>query len=98
VRWAAAHVRFGSKADISVALFNVRFTPKSGHWLSMLGCLLCAKKRTLCSAQAAIRSEIRLLIAMVGNLSLLGIDGGLQFADAVGRARTFLDKSSLARR
>jgi hypothetical protein len=22
---------------------NVRFTPKSGHWLSALGCPLCAK-------------------------------------------------------
>src|SRR5262249_60005381 len=22
---------------------NVRFTPKSGHWLSVLGCPLCAK-------------------------------------------------------
>jgi hypothetical protein len=26
-----AHVRFGSKADISACLSNVRFTPKSGH-------------------------------------------------------------------
>src|SRR5215469_17072072 len=39
------HVRFGSKADIGVTLCNVRFTPKSGHSLSELGCLLCAKSR-----------------------------------------------------
>src|SRR6516164_5052835 len=27
----AAHVRFGSKADIAASLSDVRFTPKSGH-------------------------------------------------------------------
>jgi len=27
----AAHVRFGSKADIRCRLTNVRFTPESGH-------------------------------------------------------------------
>jgi hypothetical protein len=26
-----AHVRFGSEADISLSLANVRFTPESGH-------------------------------------------------------------------
>jgi hypothetical protein len=36
-------VRFGSKADIEVRPFDVRFTPKSGHQLSALGCPLCAK-------------------------------------------------------
>jgi hypothetical protein len=29
-----ADVRFGSKADISTSRRDVRFTPKSGHWLS----------------------------------------------------------------
>jgi hypothetical protein len=38
-----AHVCFGSKADIVGYQRNVRFTPKSGHWLSVLGCPLCAK-------------------------------------------------------
>src|SRR6516162_7666866 len=38
-------VRFGSKADIGACPRHVRFTPKSGHWLSALGCPLCAKSR-----------------------------------------------------
>jgi hypothetical protein len=37
-----AHVRFGSKADIGEGPTDVRFTPKSGHWLSVSGCPLCA--------------------------------------------------------
>jgi hypothetical protein len=37
----AAHVRFGSKADIEAVSADVRFTPKSGN--SGSGCLLCAK-------------------------------------------------------
>jgi len=41
----ATHVRFGSKADIDTRESNVRFTPESGHWLSMSGCPLCAKSR-----------------------------------------------------
>src|SRR6516165_401858 len=36
------HVRFGSKADIGASQNDVRFTPKSGHWLSVSGCPLCA--------------------------------------------------------
>src|SRR5262249_42109456 len=39
----AAHVRFGSKADIGAPPSNVRFTPESGHRNSVLECLLCAK-------------------------------------------------------
>jgi hypothetical protein len=31
-------VRFGSKADISAFPPDVRFTSKSGHWLSASGC------------------------------------------------------------
>jgi hypothetical protein len=34
----AAHVRFGSEADIAPAPRHVRFTPESGHQLSALGC------------------------------------------------------------
>src|SRR6516165_4786422 len=37
------HVRFGSKADIKACPRDVRFTPKSGHRLSLSGCPLCAK-------------------------------------------------------
>jgi hypothetical protein len=36
------HVRFGSKADILGGLPDVRFTPKSGHRNSVVGCPLCA--------------------------------------------------------
>jgi len=39
----AADVRFGSKADIAASPTNVRFTPNSGHWLSVSGCPLWAK-------------------------------------------------------
>ena len=39
----AAHVRFGSKADIAEYETNVRFTPKSGHSLRRPSCPLCAK-------------------------------------------------------
>jgi hypothetical protein len=33
----------GSKADIGALPINVRFTPESGHWLSVSTCPLCAK-------------------------------------------------------
>ena len=36
-------VCFRSKADISIGLRDVRFTPKSRHWNSVVQCLLCAK-------------------------------------------------------
>ena len=36
-------VRFESKADIRGRLGNVRFTPKSRHWNSVVECPLCAK-------------------------------------------------------
>jgi hypothetical protein len=42
-RTEQAVFRFGSKADISLTPDDVRFTPKSGHWNSLAGCLLCAK-------------------------------------------------------
>jgi hypothetical protein len=32
------NVRFGSKADIEMPLLDVRFTPKSGHWQTTVGC------------------------------------------------------------
>jgi hypothetical protein len=41
----AAHVRFGSKADIGACPRDVRFTPKSRHWNSVSKCPLCAKSR-----------------------------------------------------
>src|SRR5262245_23924593 len=42
---SGSNVRFGSKADIQHSLTDVRFTPKSGHWLSKSRCPLCAKSR-----------------------------------------------------
>jgi hypothetical protein len=38
----AANVRNGSKADVTLLNFDVRFAPNSGHWLSVSGCPLCA--------------------------------------------------------
>jgi hypothetical protein len=51
---ATAHVCFGSKADIGAASGNVRFTPKSRHWLSALRCPLCAKSRHPLGSSASI--------------------------------------------
>jgi hypothetical protein len=34
-QFCEAHVRFGSKADIEACPSDVRFTPKSGHWLDI---------------------------------------------------------------
>jgi hypothetical protein len=48
-----AHVRFGSKADIGLAPADVRFTPKSGHCRTTLGCPLFAKKQTNALQQTA---------------------------------------------
>src|SRR6516164_4254185 len=42
---ALGDVRFGSKADIEAPPPDVRFTPKSGHQFSALGCRLSAKSR-----------------------------------------------------
>jgi hypothetical protein len=38
-----ANVWFGSKADVMLLNFDVRFTPESGHCLARLTCLLWAK-------------------------------------------------------
>jgi hypothetical protein len=35
--------RFGSKADVTLLNFDVRFTPESGHSPTRSGCLLWAK-------------------------------------------------------
>jgi hypothetical protein len=40
----AADVRFGSKADMTGRIRNVRFTPKSGHRRATVGCPLSANK------------------------------------------------------
>ena len=43
----ARDVRFGSKADIRAPSSDVRFTPESGHRLSLSGCPLCARSGLL---------------------------------------------------
>ena len=35
--------RVGSKADMTLSIRDVRFTPESGHLRATLGCPLCAK-------------------------------------------------------
>src|SRR5215472_15344481 len=60
LRWPT-DVRFGSKADIAAPPTNGRFTPKSGHWLSALGCPLCAKSR-----YSAVRRNTSLFDHLVG--------------------------------
>src|SRR5262249_26211734 len=53
---ATPNVRFGSKADIEGLRPDVRFTPKSGHQLSALGCPLSADR--IATAQARAGSGI----------------------------------------
>jgi len=50
----AAHVRFGSLADVGARSINVRFTPKSGHHRAPLGCPLSAKSRQSRAAVSVI--------------------------------------------
>jgi hypothetical protein len=56
----AANVRFGSKADIGLGARDVRFTPKSGHQITVRRCPLSAISRhrqaTGAFAEAVIRS------------------------------------------
>jgi hypothetical protein len=42
-----AHVRFGSKADVTPLNFDVRFTPKSGRPSAQSKCPLWAKTRLM---------------------------------------------------
>jgi hypothetical protein len=48
------HVRFGLKADISACPCDVRFTPKSGHWNSVVKSL-CQKQTTAISFLADVQ-------------------------------------------
>jgi hypothetical protein len=45
-QFCRAHVCFGSKADISECPSDVRFTPKSGHWLMAIGMSAKCQKQT----------------------------------------------------
>jgi hypothetical protein len=48
-----AHVRFGSKADMTLLNFDVRFAPESRHCQATVGCLLWAKTGCEQSQQTA---------------------------------------------
>ena len=52
-----ADVRFGSIADISACPCDVRFTPKSGRWNSVVECPLCAKSGRQFGCEEAARAE-----------------------------------------
>jgi SAM-dependent methyltransferase len=82
-----AHVRFGSEADIATDQLNVRFTPESGHWLGVLGCLLCAIRgqlqvgKGLFSRGASGAALASALGATVRALKLKPIDAWLPLGD-----------------
>src|SRR5262245_45935728 len=50
------NVRFGSEADMTRLLNNVRFTPQSGQTADILACPLCAISRQMAVQQIAARS------------------------------------------
>ena len=59
----SADVRFGSLADMGARPQHVRFTPESGHWLSVSGCPLCAttgRQRHSCWHRAGLGLSSRL--------------------------------------
>jgi hypothetical protein len=82
-----ADVRFGSKADVTLLNFDVRFTPKSGHGRAALGCPLCANSRP----EQVQRTEHVLLDHLIGDAEQrrryceakyprgLGVDDQLEF-------------------
>jgi hypothetical protein len=60
---SAANVRFGSKADMTGRICNVRFTPESGHCGVTVGCPLCAKSGLMHRS-----NRLHLLDHLVGDL------------------------------
>ena len=81
-----------SKADVSAHPWDVRFTPKSGHWLSVSGCpfvpkadiLRCGKERRYSITSSAVESSfggtvrpsIRAVAALMTSSSLLTCNTG----------------------
>ena len=59
-----AHVRFGSEADITRLLGDVRFTPESGQTADSSICLLCAKSGH--SAVQQISADLGSIFAVLG--------------------------------
>jgi hypothetical protein len=62
----AAHVRFGSQADICAAKCHVRFAPESGHSAVRLDCAPCA----FMSGNSPQKKEARAALATLASLSL----------------------------
>jgi hypothetical protein len=65
----APHVRFGSKADMTACLDDVRFAPKSGHWNSVGKCPLCAKKDILpavLSVELIVQPDVHDVVGEIG--------------------------------
>src|SRR5215472_3107640 len=70
-KWA--DVRFGSKADIAAAPINVRFTPKSGHWDSVVKCPLCPRSRSQRISEDVTSPETGGRIYRVPTLAMKGL-------------------------
>jgi hypothetical protein len=102
-QFLAAHVRFGSKADITRDQLNVRFTPKSGHDQARLGSLLCAKSRhcTLLGARTGTYPQksrgIASLTRQVGGIDHAALSGPPSFPTTfmrVGRLTAHVQHSA----
>jgi hypothetical protein len=65
----AAHVRFGSKADIGSASVDIRFTPKSGHQAFMTTRLKSRAKKRAEIPSAAASALVSQGLLQVGNSS-----------------------------
>jgi hypothetical protein len=59
----AAHVRFGSKADMVSIKRDVRHSPKSGHSAARRGCLVCARIGVIISAELIVQPNRRAVVA-----------------------------------
>jgi hypothetical protein len=89
-----ADVRFGSKADVTLLNFDVRFTPESGHSLTRSGCLLWAisglNRPGLCCRAVAVaavavsnlrRSRLRRCGKLFGSLLVSRAGHGIDNCD-----------------
>jgi len=60
VKLALSNVRFGSQADIGLTPVDVRYSPKSGHWRTSVGCPLCANNGLMqCSKRCLFDHLVR---------------------------------------
>src|SRR6516164_76769 len=94
---ARGSVRFGSKAGIGIRPRCVRFTPESGHWLSVLGCPLCAKSRhsshfwvlLLVGKGAQVRGASPVKLPRRNFLHLAAAAAALPAVSRIARAQTY---------